>query len=456
MKVFKQAMLAIAVLLASVLGGQIAWAQDASCQLKYPIVLSHHWAMRKICSDQAPATGASSCVQVEDYEKYCVAKAQDAQGRKTCGQWRITPAEESLPPRNVNLFDASLTRDVSNYHRYFSADVVARLRQTCGNRVYIADKPGQASYEVRARSLRNTVKQALAAENAGKVILIGVSQGVQDARYMTALLPMDDLDPLQGRMKDKVAAIVSLVGEDGGAESAGTALELTHLVNGGHWADRSKVTLWTEADSNETNWRRHVNGQTIYVLSEHCRGPECNVGVEDRYRWHLHALFNLSPRFMRPPLLKVGMNAPLHWHILRDFVGSTETDWPSIIPPSLEADNGVQYISYGARIQVWHAGWGNATSNDFLLFSGMALQGLANDGYVSVGRQRFDNTASNFEHIKTLGGSVFNRGYNHMFFSGRNDALYMPPAGSREAAPYQGGSADFYQQVARDLKVRGL
>ncbi len=456
MRVFKQAMLAVAVALAGVGSSQMAWAQDAACQLKYPIVLSHHWAMRKICPDAAPATGAASCVQAEDYQKYCVAKGQDAQGRKTCGQWRVTPAEEALPPRNVNAVDPSLTRDLASYHRYFSAEVVARLAQTCGNKVYIADKPAQASYEVRARSLRNTVQQALAAENASKVILIGISQGVQDARYMTALLPVDDADAAQGRMRDKVAAVVSLVGEDGGAESAGQALEVMHLLTNGRWADRAKVTPWKESDANDMTWQRKVNGQTTYVLGEQCRGPECNLSLDDRYRWSVHALFNLSPRYMRPPSIQVGMNAPLHWHILRDFVGSTESDWASIIPPSLEANNGVQYLSYGARIQVWHNGWGDLVGPEFLLFSTMAMQGLPNDGYVSLPRQLYANPAPNFSHIKTLSGSIFNRGYHHMFFTGRNDALYMPPTGSREAAPYQGKAADFYQQLARDLKARGL
>ena len=62
----------------------------------------------------------------------------------------------------------------------------------------------------------------------------------------------------------------------------------------------------------------------------------------------------------------------------------------------------------------------------------------------------------NFEHIKTLQGPFWSRGYHHMFYTGRNDGLYVPAPDAREAAPYNGNTADFYQQLARDLKARGL
>lgn len=433
-----------------------AWAQTQSCQLQHPIVLSHHFSMRKICSELAPATGAASCVKAENYQKYCVAKGQDARGQPTCGAWRVTPEEEALPPRNVNATDGTLTRDVSQYHRYFSADIVSRLRDTCGNKVYVADKPAYASYEVRARSLRNTVKEALAAEGASKVILIGLSQGVQDARYMTALLPFDDADASQGQMKDRVAAVVSLSGEDGGAETASLGLRLMHVVNGGNWADRTSVPVWNPTDFNETAWKRTVDSQTVTVLSEQCRGAECNVSADDAFRSTVHAMFNLSTRYMRPSAIQVGVEAPAAWNKLQQFVGSLEGEWKTIIPPSLEANNGVQYISYGARIHVWNNAWGGPSSADFLMFSTMATQGLANDGYVSVGRQQFENRALNFRHVQTLGGSILGSGYHHMFFTGRNDTLYQPSAQRRHAAPYAGSSADFYQQLAKDLKVMGL
>ncbi len=80
----------------------------------------------------------------------------------------------------------------------------------------------------------------------------------------------------------------------------------------------------------------------------------------------------------------------------------------------------------------------------------------ANDGYVSIDAQTLANPAANFEHIKTLNGQSLSRGYHHMFLTGRNDALYAPGEGWREAAPYNGDAAGFYQQVARDLKARGL
>lgn len=449
---------AIGLAMYGLMGMSPAHAQvpTQACQLKHPIVLSHHFSMRKICAGRAPATGSASCVKAENYQKYCVAKGQDAQGKPTCGQWRVTPEEEALPPRNVNAFDGTLRRDVSQYHRYFSADIVSRLRETCGNKVYVADKPAYASYEVRAGSLRNTVKQALANEGAAKVILIGVSQGVQDARYMTSVLPFDDTDPSQGGMKERVAALVSLSGEDGGAESAALWLNLMHVFNGGDWADQEGVPGWDEADFQDAVWKRDVDGQTVSVLSEQCRGGECNLSSEDAFRSTVHSLFNLSPRYMRPATVLLGVQAPAQWDKLREFLGSDEGEWKAIVPPSLEADNGVQYVSYGARIHIWNGAWGGALSTDFLTFSTMAAQGLANDGYVSVGRQIFANPAPNFRHIKTLSGSVLGTGYHHMFFTGRNDKLYQPGASWRQAAPYAGNSADFYEQVAKDLKSLGL
>jgi len=78
-----------------------------------------------------------------------------------------------------------------------------------------------------------------------------------------------------------------------------------------------------------------------------------------------------------------------------------------------------------------------------------------NDGYVSVDSQMLDNPAANFEHIKTLTGSMFGSGYHHLFATGRNDKLFAPALAQREAWPYNGDSASFYQQIARDLKRRG-
>ena len=167
-------------------------SHDASCKLRYPLVLSHHFSMRPLCASTAPASGPASCMNSEDYQRYCAVKTTDAQGQPACDAWRVPAEEEDLPPRNINATDPTLQRDARGFHRYFSKEIVDMLRGTCGNAVYIADKPAYASYEVRARSLRNTVNQALAGEQAQKVILVGLSQGVQDARYMTAVLPVSE------------------------------------------------------------------------------------------------------------------------------------------------------------------------------------------------------------------------------------------------------------------------
>lgn len=432
-------------------------AVDTQCQLRYPIVLSHHWSARLICSNKAPATGAASCVQAEDYDTYCAQKTLDAQGQPACATWRVPADEADLPPRNVNATDPTLHRDVSSYHRYFSKAIVERLRGTCGNAVYIADKPAFASYEVRARSLRNTVNEALAREHAQKVIVIGMSQGVQDARYMVAKLPIDDQRPDLGTMASKVAALVSLVGEDGGAESASLALDVLSLSNQGNWADYAPaIALIGDQAVNDTTWQRTVNGQPVYVLSEQCRGAECDVGTEARYQSALHSLHDLAPQHMRPTLLQQTPSAVAKWQALENYLGIGHTRWLDEVPPALEANNGVQYIGYGARIQNWQAAWGGPFTQDFLFFAGIALGSGANDGYVSTRNQLFANPAANFHQVKTLDGSLLGSGYHHMFFSGRNDALYAPRPWAQEAAPYKGSSADFYQQVARDLKARGF
>ena len=448
--------LLIASAFAALALAQPASAYDASCHVNFPIVLSHHWGARAICADSAPLTGAAACVNAEDYQKYCVAKSVDANGAPVCGDWKVTPEEESLPPRNVNATNASLTRNMSGYHRYFSAAIVNRLRDTCGNKVYIADKPVFASYEVRARSLRNTVLQALASENASKVIVIGMSQGVQDARYMVAKLPMSDTNAALGSMKSKVAAIVSLVGEDGGAESSSLLLETLYNKNHGDWANRSNVDVWTESDFDLRSWKTTLNGRTATVLSEQCRGSECDLNTAQKYAWTVRSSFDLTPRYMRPGSPQSGLSYTDSWSDLKTFVGAQEDNWQDLIPAASEANNGIQYFNYSAKIRLWYSGWGSATSNDFLVFSAIYASSDSNDGYVGVARQQFANNAANFHNVKTLGGPAWSRGYHHMFFTGRNEALYTPPAGSREAAPYGGGAADFYQQVAKDLKGAGF
>lgn len=438
-------------------GAHATPAVDASCKLHYPIVLSHHWSARAICSERAAATGPASCVQAEDYAKYCALKTQDAQGQPTCAEWRVPANEEDLPPRNTNRVDGSLHRDVRSYHRYFSQAIVDRLKDTCGNAVYIADKPAFASYEVRARSLRNTVNEALAREHADKVILIGMSQGVQDARYMTAKLLVDDHNPALGTMNSKVAALVGLAGEDGGAESASLALDFLSLSIGGHWADYQKaIALIGDKTVNDTSWKRTTDGHEAYVLGEQCRGAECDLDTEGRYKSALHSLFDLSPQYMRPSLAPQGASATAKWQALMDYLGIEQARWASVVPPALEANNGVDYFSYGAKINNWLPAWGGTFTQDFLFFAGITLTSGANDGYVSIGRQQYANTAANFHHVKTLDGTLWGRGYHHMYFSGRNDKLYAPQPWDQEAAPYKGPAADFYQQVARDLQARGF
>lgn len=430
---------------------QPAVAYDASCHLKYPIVLSHHYGARKICQNEA-ATGVLSCMNTENYAKHCADKRPDG----SCGPngWRVSAEEEALPPRNVNATDPTLTRNMSAYYRYFSIDVVARLRDTCGNKVYLADKPIYASYEVRARSLRNTVLQALAAENAQKVVVIGMSQGVQDARYMASVLPVSDTNAALGSMKSKVAAIVSLVGEDGGAELSGLGLEYIYsgndnFLDGNHnWADYSDfpAALWSAPTWTKTNL-------AIDVLSEQCRGDECNLTTDMKYKWYVRAAYDLSPHFMRPSSVQPGLT--LNFAELEAYLGVTQTSWQSIIPAASESNNGIQYFNYAARIRNYPSflGWGLP---DYVTYQAISTIAGDNDAYVSVNRQKFANTAANFHHMATLKGPIWGYGYHHMFFTGRNEKLYTPAPSAREAAPYNGNAPEFYQQVARDLKSYGF
>ncbi|MGC4062732.1 MAG: hypothetical protein QM749_18570 [Aquabacterium sp.] len=426
---------------------------DASCQLKYPIVLSHHWGARPICPDPT-LTGAQACVAIEDYDRLCVAKGVDASGQRTCGQWRVPPEDADLPPRDQNQFDPTLKRSLLSYHRYFSRAIVDRLRQACGNKVYLADKPILASYEERAKSLRNTVMQALSETGAAKVIVMGMSQGAQDARYMTAVLPVSDTDAGKGQMKDKVAAVVTLAGEDGGAESASLQLDLVYLSTGGVWSDYSKAgSFWDEAAANPLFWSRTVNGSKQYVLSENCQGANCNLMTPDqRYAWSLRAMADLSTRFMRPSWLQTAFDFTGAWQSLKSVTGMRYDRWEDQIPKWKEANNGVRYLSYASSIQLFSPAFDRPEA-----YYGILLLAGPNDGYVSIPSQKFDNPlAFNIEHVKTFSGSILSHGYHHMFWSGRNDALYEPPVGSREAAPYDGSSADVYQQIARDLKLRGM
>jgi pimeloyl-ACP methyl ester carboxylesterase len=450
----------MAVLAATLAGTPAAQAQtqgmDPSCQLRYPIVLSHHWSARLICPD-ATVTGARACVNTEDYARLCAVKGVDAQGQRTCAEWRVPAEDANLPPRDHNLVDPTLSRSMQAYHRYFSRAIVDGLAKACGNAVYVADKPPYASYEARARSLRHTVLQALAETGAAKVILIGMSQGAQDARFLTAALPVSDTDPAQGRMQDKVAAVVTLSGEDGGAESATLQLDLARLNNGGNWADFSRASGELDLQAiSQQYWTRSVNGQTQYVLSEDCPagsgGPACAADtLAQRYAWFLRSVVELTPHYMKPDWLQTASNIGRDWRALKAAAGMTHDSWLAQVPRASETRNGVRYLSYAASLRSYSALLGTPE-----VFYALLLTAGPNDAYVSVAHQKLSNPAANFEHVKTLNGSVFGRGYHHMFFSGRNDALYAPGSAWREPAPYDGDSASFYRQVARDLQSRGF
>jgi hypothetical protein len=432
-----------------------AHAIDISCQLRHPIVLSHVWSITPICRD-ASLTGAQSCEATQDYARLCAVKSTGPDGQPHCLQWQ-TPAEDlDLPPRNTNAFEPGLSRDLSAYHRHFSRAIVNRLRDTCGNAVYIADKPPFASYAVRARVLRETVLQALRETGADQVNVIGMSQGVQDARYMTAALPLDTANPQGPRMAAKVASVVSLVGEDSGAETAGLGLEATLLLNGGVWSKVQPSLLKTVQPAlNNATWRRPgMPPEQIGQLVEHCtNAQECDLSAtETQYRWLLRSMVDLSPAFMKPTLI-TSLGEPLvGWRHLLNYTWQSDVNWAVKVPPSAEANNGVRYMAYASWLRK-----PSDTLDQTDIFYLLSLFKAQNDGYVSVGSQRLGNPAPNFENVRLLQGQPGSVGYHHMFLSGRNDRMFGPtePA-QQEAAPYNGSAADVFQQVLRDMRTRGL
>jgi pimeloyl-ACP methyl ester carboxylesterase len=430
-------------------------AVDPSCQLRHPIVLSHVWSITPICRD-ATLTGAQSCEATQDYARLCAVKSTGADGQPQCLKWQ-TPAEDmDLPPRNTNAFEPGLHRDLSAYHRHFSRAIVNRLRDTCGNAVYIADKPPFASYAVRARVLRETVLQALRETGADKVNVIGMSQGVQDARFMTVALPLDMAQPQGAKMAARVASVVSLVGEDSGAETAGLGLQATLLLNGGVWSKVQPSLLKTAQPAlNDATWRRPGQGlDQIGQLVEACQSPqECDVSItETQYRWLLRSLVDLSPAFMRPSLVTTLGEPLVGWRKLLNYTWQPDASWQVQVPASAESNNGVRYMAY--------ANWMRKPSDTLDqtdIFYLVSLFKAQNDGYVSVASQQFRNTAPNFENVHLMKGQAGSVGYHHMFTSGRNDRMYSPTeAALQEAAPYNGSSADVFQQILRDMKARGL
>ena len=240
-------------------------------------------------------------------------------------------------------------------------------------------------------------------------------------------------------------------GEDKGAESASIQLDVLYLNNGGNWSDYQKTGgLWADEAAKKLFWTRNAGGRTRYVLSELCKGADCDLMTpEQRYAWGLHSLANLSTRYMRPTFLQTMFT--FSWNDIKSTTGMKYDRWEEQVPRAKEANNGVKYHSYAMNVQNIRGGIDRPE-----LFYAILLLAGRNDGYVSVDSQQLDNPAPNFEHIKTLSGGLFGNGYHHLFATGRNDKLYGPDASQREAWPYNGDAASFYQQIARDLKLRGF
>ncbi|MDJ0763517.1 MAG: hypothetical protein QNJ97_11065 [Myxococcota bacterium] len=444
-------------------------ADTDDCRLSYPIVLSHHFGLRKICPNEWTA---AQCMTREgdNVAKYCA----DWDDTKGCQQW-VLPAEEAhLPPRVENLFDDNLKRtsDIAQYHRYFSQAIVDRL-ETCGNDVYIADKPAYASYQLRAASLRRTVMQALDQTGAEKVVIIGTSQGVQDARFMAAVLPADLNNPAAGTMKKHVAAVVSLAGEHRGAEIATMGISILYLSNyvfGDGWIDPvagedfwafeggeelATDLLWREVGNTTTGAELFYQPTVLTEGYDRNDPMEYDLTLDMKFRAFLHGLTVLSSQYID----RESHKDPVAWNDLREALGMEEHSWEDLVNEDIEACNGVGYYSYAARIRRWdYTYWGDAT----FYLSVTALYG-PNDGYTTMDSQNFDQIGydtcpdghDNFQHIKTLDGSFLSNGYYHNYFTGRNKNYGPQHPFLQEPAPYRGNAADFYEQVMRDLIIRG-
>jgi hypothetical protein len=427
-----------------------------SCKLNYPVVLTHHWGMKKICE----STPDESCDRLVP-EKYCQQWRWDEQGQdKDCLSWRVPDDELDLPPRNYNQFADNLSRDTSEYHRYFSKDVVQRLTQDCGNQVFIADNPAFASSLVRAKALRNTVNFALAETGAEKVVLIGMSQGSQDARQL-ALLPVADVNTASSAdpepvelMTNKVAAIVSVVGENQGSWSASLFMNLTyaqrHLSLRKNWRwDNFQHNLIWQLGKNKMMPSLWQNENLDYVLSEDDLRPQQEADI---YQQFLASNVVLTKKYMTGQAYD-WVTWENTWDDLQQAAGLTHNSWSEQVPARQEADNGIEYFSYAAQVRRWNKDWGSST---FLALLVRLLEGK-DDGYVTVKSQSFSPAmGDNMQHVKTVSGSQWGSGYHHMYFSGRNDALYGPVSKRQETGLYQGSSADFYQQVMRDLVAAGF
>lgn len=463
--------LALASLLSTITTVSTTHADHAieGCQLDYPVVLSHHFGLRTICPD---SWTADECMTREgdNLTKYCA----DWDDEAGCQQWVLPADEAHLPPRIDNHYDTSLKRtsDIAQYHRYFSKDIVDRL-EACGNDVFIADKPAYANYHQRSASLRLTVLEALAATGKNKVVLIGTSQGTQDARFMATVQPANLNDPAGPRMNQHVAAIVGLSGEHLGAEIATIGISGMYLSNytfGDGWVDpEAGASFWEFEEGERLNtdlmWREVGNTQTdaelfsqpLVLMEGYDRNNEFeyDLDLNGQFRAFLSGLTSLSSQYMQEDVYR----DEHAWDALMSDLGLSERGWYELVNEDNENCNGVGHYSYSARIRHWdYEYWGDAT-----FYLGVTALYGPNDGYTTMDSQNFDKIGyapcadgrRNFEHIKTLDGSIFSHGYYHNYFTGRNPYYGPRDRWLQEGAPYQGGVADFYEQVMRDLKARG-
>ncbi|GIC76961.1 hypothetical protein [Moritella sp. F3] len=436
------------------------------CKVSYPVVLTHHWGMKALCQS-APSEECDSLVP----EKYCQQWEWDDDGQdQDCLSWRVPDDELHLPPRDLNLFEPSLQRDVSGYYRYFSQEIVQRLSQGCGNEVFIADNPAFASSLVRAKSLRNTVLQALDNTGADKVIIVGMSQGSQDARMLTQLSVSDGelvtssmIEPNSSNelMASKVAALVTVVGENKGSWSASVFLNTMyaqrHLSRNWQWHDYRNNLIWQLGKSQLMTglWRNNNND---YVLSEN----QLQVQTEaDIYQQFLASNLVLTKKYMTG-VAYPWVNWEQSWDLLRNAAGLNENNWHVNMPAVQELSNAIPYYSYAAQIHRWNKDWGQSGFISDLV----ALLEGPHDGYATVTSQALqapllqattEYVKNNVKkHVKMMSGSALGSGYHHMFFSGRNDSLYGPQTSEQELDVYGGSSADFYQQIMVNLVIAGF
>ena len=446
----------------------LAVQASEQCQVSYPVVLTHHWGMKALCQS-APDEECDRLVP----QQYCQEWQWDEDGQdQDCLTWRVPDDELDLPPRNYNLFEPSLQRDVSGYYRYFSQEIVQRLSQDCGNQVFVADNPAFSSSLVRAQSLRNTVLQALDSTGADKVIIVGMSQGSQDARILTQLSVSDgelvastttnvndsanandNVSTNTDVMASKIAALVTVVGEHQGSWSASVFLNTMYaqrfFSNNWQWQDYEHNLIW-QLGKNQLMAGLWKNEQQQYVLSENQSQLQTEADIFQQF---LASNVVLTKKYMTGEAY-AWVNWAQSWEELRKAAGLSEANWHVGLSASQELSNAVPYYSYAAQVPRWNKDWGQSRFiTDLVEF----LEGK-HDGYATVVSQSLQTQSlqNTVQHVKTMSGSTHGSGYHHMFFSGRNDTLYGPKMGEQELDLYRGSSADFYQQIMANLVAAGF